>query len=100
MICSDTSFSMILFQAEDCIRYYKVTGVQTCALPIFTRHVHLPARFAVDLNDEIQSLVRNERGVECGPPRVEDTFGMAKPFPQLFGNVQIGRASCRECVSH
>src|SRR5256885_11864504 len=23
-----------LFQAEDCIRDYKVTGVQTCALPI------------------------------------------------------------------
>src|SRR5205807_4080396 len=23
------------FQAEDCIRYYKVTGVQTCALPIY-----------------------------------------------------------------
>src|SRR5205807_3879532 len=28
------------FQAEDCIRYYKVTGVQTCALPI-CRGVHL-----------------------------------------------------------
>src|SRR5256885_2757687 len=26
---------VIFFQAEDCIRYYKVTGVQTCALPIF-----------------------------------------------------------------
>src|SRR5205807_6899087 len=24
------------FQAEDGIRYYKVTGVQTCALPIFS----------------------------------------------------------------
>src|ERR1022692_2923186 len=23
------------FQAEDAIRYYKVTGVQTCALPIY-----------------------------------------------------------------
>src|SRR5256885_7831746 len=26
------------FQAEDGIRYYKVTGVQTCALPIFRKH--------------------------------------------------------------
>src|SRR5256885_11317759 len=26
--------SRIFFQAEDGIRYYKVTGVQTCALPI------------------------------------------------------------------
>src|SRR5256885_3274749 len=27
--------SFFFFQAEDGIRYYKVTGVQTCALPIF-----------------------------------------------------------------
>src|ERR1022692_1603868 len=27
------------FQAEDGIRDYKVTGVQTCALPIYTRDV-------------------------------------------------------------
>src|SRR5205807_3171434 len=27
------------FQAEDGIRDYKVTGVQTCALPIFTRSI-------------------------------------------------------------
>src|SRR5256885_11776404 len=26
------------FQAEDGIRDYKVTGVQTCALPIYARH--------------------------------------------------------------
>src|SRR5256885_9519112 len=26
------------FQAEDGIRDYKVTGVQTCALPIFRKH--------------------------------------------------------------
>src|SRR5256885_12254596 len=28
---------LFLFQAEDGIRDYKVTGVQTCALPIFDR---------------------------------------------------------------
>src|SRR5256885_2864976 len=28
------SLSFFFFQAEDGIRYYKVTGVQTCALPI------------------------------------------------------------------
>src|SRR5256885_7397234 len=26
--------ALVFFQAEDGIRYYKVTGVQTCALPI------------------------------------------------------------------
>src|SRR5205807_7273883 len=32
------------FQAEDGIRDYKVTGVQTCALPIYFREVDLPVR--------------------------------------------------------
>src|SRR5215467_970694 len=29
------TYVFFFFQAEDGIRYYKVTGVQTCALPIF-----------------------------------------------------------------
>src|SRR5256885_12912801 len=28
--------AVFFFKAEDCIRDYKVTGVQTCALPILT----------------------------------------------------------------
>src|SRR5688500_19283843 len=32
-----------MFQAEDGIRAYKVTGVQTCALPIFSSIVHRPS---------------------------------------------------------
>src|SRR5256885_5247140 len=43
MICSrffdrapSTFFFFFFFQAEDGIRDYKVTGVQTCALPIWT----------------------------------------------------------------
>src|SRR5256885_1129169 len=31
-------FLQFFFQAEDGIRYYKVTGVQTCALPISRGH--------------------------------------------------------------
>src|SRR5205807_7041497 len=34
IICSVESFLFFFFQAEDGIRDYKVTGVQTCALPI------------------------------------------------------------------
>src|SRR5256885_8795804 len=37
MECLDVRF--FFFQAEDGIRDYKVTGVQTCALPISTRTV-------------------------------------------------------------
>src|SRR5215470_18636637 len=41
--------SCFFFQAEDGIRYATVTGVQTCALPIFPRHSILsgPARCRV-----------------------------------------------------
>src|SRR5256885_5796056 len=40
-----TTHSLIFFfQAEDGIRDYKVTGVQTCALPIFTRLLFQNAR--------------------------------------------------------
>src|SRR5256885_11077949 len=36
---SRTIIVIFFFQAEDGIRDYKVTGVQTCALPIFGRRV-------------------------------------------------------------
>src|SRR5256885_5466232 len=36
IVCADVSVVLFFFfQAEDGIRDYKVTGVQTCALPIF-----------------------------------------------------------------
>src|SRR5256885_12284616 len=35
--------SVFFFQAEDGIRDYKVTGVQTCALPISILHGRVPA---------------------------------------------------------
>src|SRR5256885_6976283 len=37
-----TSIVMFFFQAEDGIRDYKVTGVQTCALPIYRRLLRSP----------------------------------------------------------
>src|SRR5256885_10496043 len=43
----DSLLGFFFFQAEDGIRDYKVTGVQTCALPIFadrsSRGAHPPA---------------------------------------------------------
>src|SRR5688500_20210652 len=48
MMCVKSSMIFIFFQAEDGIRDYKVTGVQTCALPIYplleSRRPHLLAR--------------------------------------------------------
>src|SRR5256885_8474231 len=45
------------FQAEDGIRYYKVTGVQTCALPIY--RVRVVRRLLV-------RPARSGRGKDCG----------------------------------
>src|SRR5690606_40823271 len=38
---------LLVFQAEDGIRDFHVTGVQTCALPIFTDHALNPGGFLV-----------------------------------------------------
>src|SRR5688500_20333014 len=88
-------FLCFMFQAEDGIRGYKVTGVQTCALPISA----LVARL-------LQRHVPRVR--QAGPDvRLEDRRAEApveSPLPALPGalpekrlrKVQIGRASCRE----
>src|SRR5690606_18107200 len=58
-------------QAEDGIRAFHVTGVQTCALPIFAR-ANLPADF---------SFLRNPAGIPIAerpiPYQVTDTYARA-----------------------
>src|SRR6266446_473838 len=49
-------FDLFFFQAEDGIRDYKVTGVQTCALPI-SRSGELPWAVLVSLNRIVQGFV-------------------------------------------
>src|SRR5256885_6331323 len=87
------------FQAEDGIRDYKVTGVQTCALPISTvstrtqlpRRVR-PIRIAARSRD-LRTLYpfRSDRSRPDGAIR-----GVSRVLP-LF-QLEIGRASCRERV--
>src|SRR5437773_10821880 len=76
--------SAFFFQAEDGIRDRDVTGVQTCALPIFT--VNGPdgedTRVAVAFIEVFLPLLQ---GIQVLPDR---TVQME----------QIGRASCRERV--
>src|SRR5256885_10661296 len=84
------------FQAEDGIRDYKVTGVQTCALPICRR---MPL-FSVDSRARAAPARREQRHP---PARVEAAVparaeGRARPPPRRGVNEQIGRASCRERV--
>src|SRR2546426_5525535 len=60
------------FQAEDGIRDYKVTGVQTCALPISCQRKPVPLEVAV--RHPPQGAVGHhgyrvgERGERCEPP--------------------------------
>src|SRR5256885_7982669 len=66
-------FFFFFFQAEDGIRDYKVTGVQTCALPISDRPRHLCGSDHDERRDEPGSRHHRSRGRLCrhraGQPR-------------------------------
>src|SRR2546422_2873296 len=76
-------FFFFFFQAEDGIRDVAVTGVQTCALPIFL--------FAVALGSSLAPV--------GDLPRELLLFAALAIIPEIGGhtlyNWEIGRASCR-----
>src|SRR5262249_58447720 len=80
------------FQAEDGIRDWSVTGVQTCALPIY------------HLRDDCGhlSLYRPETDLKLAPQDRLPVLGLmlgdyAGIGPEICARVlEIGRASCRE----
>src|SRR2546426_596736 len=82
------------FQAEDGIRDYKVTGVQTCALPIY----HTPEKRARPPRAHHADHARPpqaphpRRGRRRGEPSGDAAVAGAR------GAREIGRASCRERV--
>src|SRR5256885_16231700 len=89
------------FQAEDGIRDYKVTGVQTCALPIYLSPQHRDspgegcpaAALAVDVaraGGDLSAVFAE--GVERNIGRFARVIGT------LGDDQEIGRASCRERV--
>src|SRR5699024_11564778 len=92
-VCSDISTGMLcplsfffFFQAEDGIRDRNVTGVQTCALPIYIHHVlHLGGALGYQPGDD-----HGRPGPQVqGPDR-----GALEMVYALYN--EIGRASCRE----
>src|SRR5688500_20282892 len=76
------------FQAEDGIRDYKVTGVQTCALPISHRLRLRGDRRSAPSPRDLRHHLRAGRRRLSGAPRAD---------PPRAG-VEIGRASCRARV--
>src|SRR5205807_7331144 len=90
------------FQAEDGIRGYKVTGVQTCALPIFgtisaedgRRLEQLGARpGAIEVTGDTRYDSVAERAERFD--RTRDPFARLAIAPAGTFTIEIGRASCR-----
>src|SRR5438270_13931201 len=65
---------LFFFQAEDGIRGLTVTGVQTCALPIYSRSRELArasirlATLAQAMSNTSDTAPRTTRIVRCAPP--------------------------------
>src|SRR5256885_6812196 len=78
---------VFFFQAEDGIRDYKVTGVQTCALPILRRLVE----FGALKDPDAKKLVRTDLGLI--PPERRRTTG------QYFLERSEERRVGKECRS-
>src|SRR5256885_9931338 len=96
--CRTLQTFVFFFQAEDGIRDYKVTGVQTCALPI-SWVIHdsaavQPIICAVDTLIAGPSSTWHRAG-SAGSP---GTRAAAAGELSAGGAQQIGRASCRERV--
>src|SRR5256886_13014039 len=83
------------FQAEDGIRDWTVTGVQTCALPICqiaTAHTFFNIGISLVF---LPFTPLAARAIEALVP--DDQQGDS-PFRTRYVDEQIGRASCRERV--
>src|SRR2546426_5378606 len=78
LLCTFDCFFFFFFQAEDGIRDYKVTGVQTCALPISWR-LRGPARAAGPAHPVDRR--RHRRGPEAGGDRPAAHADRVRPDP-------------------
>src|SRR5256885_8041519 len=95
---ADLSFAFLFFfQAEDGIRDYKVTGVQTCALPIW-----LPVERLQQQHELVRLPLPRASDVPAPVAGVRSRFALRlirTPFLCMPDtSCKIGRASCRERV--
>src|SRR5690606_41164252 len=84
------------FQAEDGIRDFHVTGVQTCALPISRRRAARAAQPLIRSGPSSVASVHSDTATGKAPTALRvKTPPRHKHAPSVG---QIGRASCRERV--
>src|SRR5690606_40138181 len=90
---------VFILQAEDGIRDFHVTGVQTCALPIWIEEVvnalRRPSKWRFRLQKRIGGWIAGGRSIASGIMHLRCT-AMHHPTPSMRKSEQIGRASCRE----
>src|SRR5690606_40420544 len=92
-------FPCFFFQAEDGIRDFHVTGVQTCALPI-SRSPYAPVPSCEHPVGAWSMAVPSDPPSWRAPAAVRRRVVQRTPVPRR-GEHKIGRASCRErgCIS-
>src|SRR2546430_6069327 len=93
--CRLRSSCVFFFQAEDGIRDLTVTGVQTCALPIYAKGTRKGLAFFAE-SRPVRSTT-SFHPLTClnrTQNRLQQTLFLL-PNPR---NIKIGRASCRERV--
>src|SRR5690606_40108499 len=85
------------FQAEDGIRDFHVTGVQTCALPIFRQEKRNTPQAAL-IYCRVSSTKQKLEGHGLDSQELRCRQYAAQHGYQVEAVFQIGRASCRERV--
>src|SRR5439155_13011420 len=91
----DTQHTCFFFQAEDGIRDGHVTGVQTCALPIF--ELTRPRPRELDRCRRRESALCPAEAELCADARASGSFRDHRARSRAVGpGAEIGRASCRE----
>src|SRR5690606_40872549 len=90
-------------QAEDGIRDFHVTGVQTCALPIFSSFARCPvsSRTLGGSSTSFPRRIHTVRFLGDSPPCAElrsfpGLLIVSTPSGECRARPEIGRASCRE----
>src|SRR5256885_7878902 len=88
---------IFFFQAEDGIRDYKVTGVQTCALPISRLCGSMACCISLDISCGDISPV-SHLAFSAAAKSSESGAMSASVSARAPPGTKIGRASCRERV--
>src|SRR5256885_3441627 len=89
---------IVFFQAEDGIRDYKVTGVQTCALPIYTPVFSPSAGSPFAVGTAPSSVAVGDFNNDGSDDIITTNFASNNVSVLLGDGAEIGRASCRERV--